>query len=204
MQRTKRLIIALGIAGLLTTGTVVAVGGGGGPPWAIPCVDLNDLIEQHWVDRPENVGIYQAVHGENAEAACRSDHRGEVQSLFNWAFLPFDVLSYDPEPPVQKTVDNTLRHTDKDANGRVYARLHSGRWIVAIHWHDKNEWFQTFAATLSGRADGLINHSVTLVNSPAQAGTAYLELEIFYFDTEMWIEVDDDSRTKWTVEFIRS
>ena len=41
--------------------------------WPTPCVELNDLIEAS-LGNDENVGIYQRVHGAQAEAACRADH----------------------------------------------------------------------------------------------------------------------------------
>ena len=41
--------------------------------WPTTCVELNDLIEAS-LGNDENVGIYQRVHGNQAEAACRQDH----------------------------------------------------------------------------------------------------------------------------------
>lgn len=41
--------------------------------WPTTCVELNDLVEAS-LGNDENVGIYQRVHGDNAEAACRQDH----------------------------------------------------------------------------------------------------------------------------------
>ena len=41
--------------------------------WPTTCVELNDLIEAS-LGNDENVGIYQRVHGDQAESACRQDH----------------------------------------------------------------------------------------------------------------------------------
>ena len=41
--------------------------------WPTTCVELNDLIEAS-LGNDENVGIYQRVHGNQAESACRQDH----------------------------------------------------------------------------------------------------------------------------------
>ena len=52
--------------------------------WPETCVELNDIVENH-LGNLGNVGIYQAVFGDEAEAACRNDHRADVQSVFAWA-----------------------------------------------------------------------------------------------------------------------
>ena len=44
--------------------------------WPTTCVELNDLIEAS-LGNDENVGIYQRVHGDQAESACRQDHRSD-------------------------------------------------------------------------------------------------------------------------------
>ena len=38
--------------------------------WPTTCVDLNDVVEQH-LGRENNVGIYQRVFGDQAEAGCQ-------------------------------------------------------------------------------------------------------------------------------------
>ena len=53
--------------------------------WPTDCVELNDIVEGH-VGNFGNVGIYQRVFGEQAEPACRNDHRDDVRAVFAWAF----------------------------------------------------------------------------------------------------------------------
>ena len=53
--------------------------------WPTDCVELNDIVEAH-LGNENNVEIYQRVYGEQAEAACRNDHRADVQGVFAWAF----------------------------------------------------------------------------------------------------------------------
>ena len=53
--------------------------------WPTDCVALNDIVENH-LGNDNNVGIYQAVFGDQAEAGCRGDHREDVRGVFNWAF----------------------------------------------------------------------------------------------------------------------
>ena len=58
------------------------------PPlaWPTTCVALNDIVEAH-LGNDQNVGIYQRVFGDQAEAGCRSDHREDVRVVFAWAFV---------------------------------------------------------------------------------------------------------------------
>ena len=52
--------------------------------WPRTCVELNDIVEAH-LGNDRNVGIYQQVFGDQAEQACRNDHRDDVRSVFAWA-----------------------------------------------------------------------------------------------------------------------
>ena len=58
------------------------------PPlaWPATCVELNDIVEAH-LGNDQNVGIYQRVFGDQAEAGCRGDHREDVRAVFAWAFV---------------------------------------------------------------------------------------------------------------------
>ena len=51
--------------------------------WPATCVELNDIVESH-LGNESNVGIYQTTFGDEAEAACRSDHEDDVLYAFNW------------------------------------------------------------------------------------------------------------------------
>lgn len=55
-----------------------------GLAWPTTCVELNDIVERH-LGNDTNVGIYQQVFGEQAERACRQDHRQDVRTTFAWA-----------------------------------------------------------------------------------------------------------------------
>ena len=52
--------------------------------WPTTCVELNDIVEAH-LGNDHNVGIYQKVFGDQAEQACRNDHRDDVRGVFAWA-----------------------------------------------------------------------------------------------------------------------
>ena len=53
--------------------------------WPTDCVDLNDIVENH-LGNLGNVEIYQRTFGDQAETACRNDHREDVRGVFGWAF----------------------------------------------------------------------------------------------------------------------
>lgn len=53
--------------------------------WPTDCVDLNDIVENH-LGNEGNVAIYQRTFGDQAETACRNDHREDVRGVFGWAF----------------------------------------------------------------------------------------------------------------------
>ncbi|MCY3959520.1 MAG: fibronectin type III domain-containing protein [Chloroflexi bacterium] len=71
--------------------------------WPTSCVALNDLAEAA-LGNSGNVGIYQQVYPDDAEAerACRSDHRADVIATFAWA-IPTPVPEPTPEPVHEAT-----------------------------------------------------------------------------------------------------
>ncbi len=64
--------------------------------WPTSCVALNDIVEAD-LGNSQNVGIYQRVFGDQAEQACRNDHRSDVQSTFAWA-IPTPAPAPAPQP----------------------------------------------------------------------------------------------------------
>ena len=81
MRRIRTVLIAAVVA----VAVAVAVATPVFAQWPTTCVDLNDIVEQH-LGRTNNVGIYQRVFGDQAEAACQGDHREDVRGVFAWAF----------------------------------------------------------------------------------------------------------------------
>ena len=70
---------------LVATITVVAFGVSiAQAQWPTTCVELNDLAEVA-AGNHQNVGIYQRIYGEQAEAQCQTDHRDDVRRTFAWA-----------------------------------------------------------------------------------------------------------------------
>lgn len=63
--------------------------------WPSSCVELNDIVENH-LGNHNNVEIYQRVFGDQAEAACRNDHREDVRGVFGRAF---GLAAHQPEGP---------------------------------------------------------------------------------------------------------
>ena len=76
----KRAIWAFFLAAVWATVSVSVAAA----QWPTTCVELNDIVEAH-LGNHHNVGIYQQVFGDQAEQACRNDHRNDVRSVFAWA-----------------------------------------------------------------------------------------------------------------------
>ena len=65
----KRLVLAaFAVVALLAISVSTALA-----QWPTSCVELNDIIEAY-LGNDENIGIYERVHGDQAEAACRREH----------------------------------------------------------------------------------------------------------------------------------
>ncbi len=81
----RRLAVATLAALTATLSSVVA-------EWPTTCIGANDAFESA-AGRAENVGIYQRVFPDatEAEAACRRDHRADVQASFAWASCRFSI-----------------------------------------------------------------------------------------------------------------
>ena len=95
--------------------------------WPTTCVALNDLAEAAR-GNPGNVGIYQQIYTDVAEAerACRSDHRADVIATFAWA-IPAPVPDPTPEPvpeapPTSQSISPTEHPDHPRVRSAAYAR----------------------------------------------------------------------------------
>ncbi len=91
--------------------------------WPTTCVELNDIVEAH-LGNDHNVGIYQKVFGDQAEQACRNDHRDDVRSVFAWA------IGGDSSPVSSVERGQVLRVLDGDT---IEVRYLSGGEAVVGH-----------------------------------------------------------------------
>ena len=94
----KRSILATFAAVFLTAALAATVSA----QWPTTCVELNDIVEAH-LGNDHNVGIYQKTFGDQAEAACRNDHRDDVRSVFAWAIGGSEVTPPAPQATPQAT-----------------------------------------------------------------------------------------------------
>lgn len=62
--------------------------------WPTTCVELNDIIESIYGNY-DNLGLYQKTYGDQAEQACRAEHREGVRQAFRWLIDDFEA---DPTP----------------------------------------------------------------------------------------------------------
>lgn len=91
--------------------------------WPTTCVELNDIVEAH-LGNHHNVGIYQKVFGDQAEQACRNDHRDDVRGVFAWA------IGGQAPPASSVERGQVLRILDGDT---IEIRYLSGGEAVAGH-----------------------------------------------------------------------
>lgn len=77
-----RLSLAL-VSAMLATVAIATVASA---QWPSTCVELNDIVEMS-LGNHHNVGIYERVFGDDAEEACRNEHRDDARSLFAWSVL---------------------------------------------------------------------------------------------------------------------
>lgn len=141
----KRLVlVTISVVALLgiTVSAVLA-------EWPTSCVELNDLIEAGR-GNDHNIGIYQRVHGDQAEAVCRSEHR---DSGFRFGARPFEVPSRsDPAAYTQAFVERAI---DRYNTQGLQATLDyynapdsiDGQWYVFVF--DENDFLVGHAAVPS-------------------------------------------------------
>ena len=84
MWRWLLAITASGILSIFAVAIAAAHDDHSSGQWPTSCVDLNDIVEEH-LGHTGNVGIYQRAFGDQAEVACRNDHRDDVRYVFAWA-----------------------------------------------------------------------------------------------------------------------
>ncbi len=96
MTRVRPILIAVVAAVVAAVAAAAALATPVFAQWPTTCVDLNDIVENH-LGRDNNVGIYQRVFGDQAEAGCQGDHREDVRGVFAWAF---DLAPPAPPPAV--------------------------------------------------------------------------------------------------------
>ena len=115
--------------------------------WPTSCVELNDLIEASR-GNDENVGIYQRVHGDQAEAACRQDHGSD-----GFVFGGRRFMTPSRDNPAAYTQAFVERAIDRYTNEGLPATLDyynssqslDGPWYVLIF--DENDVLIGHAAT---------------------------------------------------------
>ena len=149
-----RLLFSVVLGAVLLAVTTVSVSA----QWPTGCVELNDIAERH-LGNHGNVSIYQRVFGEQAEAACRADHRTDVRTTFAWAF---DTSQPASAAPVARPATTTPQqaggwpttcvylndvieaHLGNDHNVGIYAQVFGNQaesWCQQDHADDVRQVF---------------------------------------------------------------
>ena len=81
--------------------------------WPTTCVELNDTFEAR-LGNFENIGIYQRTFGDQAEQACRNDHREDVLDSFAWALDEAEsddrTIQSTPQSPESNVAFESVRN----------------------------------------------------------------------------------------------
>ena len=139
----KRLVLAIvGVVSLLAITAAAALA-----EWPTSCVEINDLIEAGR-GNDHNVGIYQRVHGDQAEAVCRSEH---ADSGFRFGARPYQLPSKsDPAAYTQAFVEQAIARYNAQGLQATLDYYNSsqsvdGPWYVFIF--DENDVLVSHAPT---------------------------------------------------------
>ena len=126
----KRVVLAaFAVVALLAISVSTALA-----QWPTSCVELNDIIEAG-LGNHENVGIYERVHGDQAEAVCRSEHR---DSGFLFGVRPYQLPSKsEPAAYTQAFVERAIHRYNTEGLQATLDYYNSrasidGQWYMFI------------------------------------------------------------------------
>ena len=137
-RRIGILAFSVALCTAVVAGSASAYFAGG---WPETCLEMNDMVE----GSPRGsgaIGIYQRAFGDQAEHACRNDHRDDVRRAFAWAFDKQPTGNPAPAPippPVQATI--TESSWDYSVNERIpvnrwyWAEAFTNDAVVAVRCH---------------------------------------------------------------------
>ena len=115
------LVVALSIASAAPSGG-----------WPTTCVALNDIIEANRGNL-DKVGIYQRVHGDQAEQACQNDHGPEVRAAFAWVGATPAVASIETQAPISTPTPNSSIGGLPSAPRDLRVESSGGGYVVRAH-----------------------------------------------------------------------
>lgn len=85
MRRAKSRAVLACLAAVLTLVVAMSIASAETPDgWPTTCVGLYDMIQNHRGDK-DKVGIYERLHGDEAEEVCREDQRTQMEAALAWA-----------------------------------------------------------------------------------------------------------------------
>ena len=132
--------------------------------WPTDCVALNDIVENH-LGNHGNVGIYQHTFGDQAEGACRNDHREDVRGVFAWAFDAATASASGPTLAVNELVKQSqaaVRYirTPDDVCGSAFVVTADGYVVTNSHVLDGAR------QAVVGTHDGEETHATVVADDP--------------------------------------
>ena len=109
-MRRLAAITVLALAALLLASTPTFA------QWPTTCVEFNDIVESVYGNY-DNLGLYQKTYGDQAEQACRAEHRAGVRQAFRWLIDDFEgeqtsavtIIVPALEPPLHAVAYYSIR-----------------------------------------------------------------------------------------------
>ena len=155
----RKLVLAAVAAGILSIAAIAIAAAHddhSSGQWPTSCVDLNDIVEEH-LGRTGNVGIYQRTFGEQAEAACRNDHRNDVIAVFGWAIAtetggPAEAADLELDWPTTCVELNDIveGHLGNQGNVAIYQNTFGDQAEAACQNDHRNDVRSVFAWAIGG------------------------------------------------------
>ena len=193
----SKLVLAAVAAGILSIAAIAIAAAHddhSSGQWPTSCVDLNDIVEEH-LGRTGNVGIYQRTFGEQAEAACRNDHRNDVRSVFAWAIggAPAPPPQQTPAPASPLVPPPAPQGTFSSPEEKQFVHLPGGSYVFSMQYN-----FESFySAQLIGLTDK------TLFTSLA-GGSGQVERTIGIDEGIYLMQVLSVGSGDWTISWHKS
>ncbi len=98
-RTVKSRAVLASLAAALTLVVAISIAWGHTPGgWPTSCVGLYDLIQSHRGDN-DKVGIYQRLHGGEAEEVCREDQRAQMETALAWALPTLTAVPVPTQAP---------------------------------------------------------------------------------------------------------
>ncbi len=195
MRSHKRVVFSLLMSACLLVTLISGVGAYIEGGWPENCLEMNDMVEASPLGSGA-VGIYQRAFGDQAEQACRNDHREDVRRSFSWAFTDVpssSAVGTDRSNPA-RLGQPTLFQDEWEVtivSARFTTRIESGSGLISTYFSSDPEekYLEILLATKyvgSGSASFSAGSKVLHSSGTTYSGVTLLGLDGTYDGRELF------------------